>query len=127
MALGRHDGNMQSSDAAVAARHPRDPDPVPSTKAFTAFVLSIVAVVLAPFFGGVLPALIVLRLSAQAQTDIEASEGFLLGAARCRKARRLAWIALAITAAVVVALILWRMYAMLGQGPALYEIDPDVN
>ncbi len=118
---------MQSSDAAVAARHPRDPDPVPSTKALTAFTLSIVAVVMAPFFGGVIPALISLRLCAQAQDDIEASGGFLLGAARCRKARRLAWIALAITAGVLVALIIWRMYAMLGQGAALYEVDPNVN
>ena len=87
-------------------RHPDDPDPVESTKVVAAFTLAVLAVIFSPFVGGAIPALVALMLARQAEADIRASEGFLLGAGRLRKVRRMAWIALGVAAAVVIALLL---------------------
>ncbi|HZE37646.1 MAG TPA: hypothetical protein VE172_02440 [Stackebrandtia sp.] len=99
------------------ARHPRDPEPVPSTKAAAAFTLSVVAVITSPFLGGVIPAALALRLSAQASSDIAASEGFLLGAKRCLRARRLAYIAFSVAVFTVLALAMWWLYLDLTAEP----------
>lgn len=102
---------------SAAARHPRDPDPVPSTKAAAAYSLSLVALLTAPFLGGVIPAVLALWLADQADAEIAESEGFLLGAKRSGQARRLARLALGIAAFVVLALLTWWFYnAMTGNG-----------
>ena len=89
-------------------RHPDDPEPVESTKVVAARLLAAVGVALSPFVGGAIPALIALLLARQAEADIRASEGFLLGASRLPLVRRLSWIAIAISTAVVVAgLLVW--------------------
>lgn len=69
-------------------------------------LLAAVGIALSPFVGGVIPALIALVLARQAEADIRASEGFLLGASRLPSIRRLSWIAIGISAAVVVAVVL---------------------
>jgi len=69
-------------------------------------LLAGLAVALSPFVGGVIPALIALMLARQAEADIRASEGFLLGASRLPSVRRLAWTAIGIASAVVVAALL---------------------
>jgi (hydroxyamino)benzene mutase len=92
----------------LGVRHPDDPEPVESTKIVAARMLAGVAVALSPFVGGVVPALIALMLARQAEADIRASEGFLLGASRLPLIRRLAWTAVGIASAVVVAaLLVW--------------------
>lgn len=89
-------------------RDPRDPDPVPSTKAVAAMALGVVAVITAPFVAGVIPATIALRLAGQAEAEIIASKGFLTGSGRLRRGRWLAQLALLVAAAVVlIGLVLW--------------------
>ncbi|WP_144300408.1 hypothetical protein [Stackebrandtia nassauensis] len=100
----------QTDAAARSARHPRDPEPVPSTKAAAAYALSVLALATAPFLGGVIPAIITLRLSAQADADIAASEGFLLGAARNRRARKNAFLAFGITGLAILTLFTWWVF-----------------
>lgn len=95
---------------ARSARHPRDPEPVPSTKAAAAYALSVLALFTAPFFGGLIPAVIALRLCDQAEADIARSKGFLLGAARCRKARRFVLLSFGITGVAVLTLITWWVF-----------------
>jgi (hydroxyamino)benzene mutase len=103
-------------------RHPDDPEPVESTKVVAARLLAAVGVALSPFVGGAIPALIALMLARQAEADIRASEGFLLGASRLPLIRRLAWIALGIATAVVVAgLLLWVLSLARAAGDPSYD------
>lgn len=88
-------------------RHPDDPEPVESTKVVAARLLAGVGVALSLFVGGAIPAFIALMLARQAEADIRASEGFLLGGSRLAGIRRLSWIAIGISAAVVVAALLF--------------------
>ncbi|GAB3646297.1 hypothetical protein [Glycomyces tarimensis] len=105
-------------------RHPDDPDPVESTKVVAAFTLAVLAVVFSPFVGGAIPALLALMLARQAEADIRASEGFLLGAGRLPRIRRLAWIALGIAAAAVIAMLLvWAIAAARSAGDTSYNPD----
>lgn len=115
---------MIETESAGGVRHPDDPDPVESTKVVAAFTLAVLAVVFAPFVGGAIPAALALLLARQAEDDIRASEGFLLGAGRLRPIRRLAWIALGIAAAVVIALLLvWAVNAARSVGEPSYVGD----
>ena len=121
-------GMSQAAPAGTAAaRHPADPDPVPSTKAAAALALSLIALVTSPFIGGVIPAIIALRLAGQADADIAASDGFLLGAARSRRARNLARIALAITALLIVLALVWWVFRLAAAGPQPQQVDSNVN
>lgn len=105
-------------------RHPEDPDPVESTKVVAALTLAVLAVVFSPFVGGVIPALAALMLARQAEADIRASEGFLLGAGKLPRIRRLSWIAVGIAAAVVVALLLvWVVSMARSAGQPSYDGD----
>lgn len=89
-------------------RDPRDPDPVPSTKAATAFGLALVGVITAPFIGGVVPAIIALRLAGEAEAEIHASKGFLTGSLKVRRGRFLARLALLIAlSAVLLGVVVW--------------------
>lgn len=103
---------MVGMQTATAVRHPADPEPVPSTKTAAAMTLAVVAVITAPMIGGVVPALFALWLAAQAKADIVASEGFLLGASKLRRIRRLAYIALGIAALVLVFAIVWWVFGL---------------
>lgn len=105
-------------------RHPDDPEPVESTKVVAARLLAAVGIALAPFVGGVIPAFIALILARQGEADIRASEGFLLGASRLPLVRRLAWIAIGIaTAVVVAALLVWVVSLARAAGDPGYEGD----
>ncbi|GAB3218985.1 hypothetical protein GCM10027447_00690 [Glycomyces halotolerans] len=97
---------MLSVQQSGGVRHPDDPEPVESTKVVAAQVLAVLAVMFSPFVGGAIPALIALMLARQAENDIRESEGFLLGASRLPRVRRLAWIAVGVAAAAVVAMLL---------------------
>ena len=88
-------------------RHPDDPEPVESTKVVAARLLAAIGIALSPFVGGAIPALIALMLARQAEADIRASEGFLLGASRLPWIRRLSHIALVVAALAVTAVLLW--------------------
>lgn len=103
---------MIEAQQSGGVRHPEDPDPVESTKVVAALTLAVLGVVLSPFVGGAIPALLALVFARQAERDISASEGFLLGAGRLPRIRRLAWIAIGAAAAVVVALLLIWVVAM---------------
>jgi hypothetical protein len=93
-------------------RHPDDPEPVESTKVVAARLLAAIGIFLSPFAGGAIPALIALLLARQAEADIRSSEGFLLGASRLSQIRRLAWIAVGISGAVVVASLLMLVISL---------------
>jgi hydroxylaminobenzene mutase len=109
-------------------RHPEDPEPVESTKLVAARLLAGVGVALSPFVGGAVPALIALMLAAQAEADIRASEGFLLGASRLPSIRRTAWAALGIAGAVVVAaLLVWVIGLARAAGDPAYVGDVAVS
>lgn len=97
---------MLSVAESGGVRHPDDPEPVESTKVVAAHTLAAIALVLSPFVGGAIPALIALILVRQAEADIRESEGFLLGGRKLVRIRKLAWFAIAVAAAVVIAILL---------------------
>ncbi|MCD0447406.1 hypothetical protein LO763_27695 [Glycomyces sp. A-F 0318] len=105
-------------------RHPDDPEPVESTKLVAARLLAGVGAFLSPFVGGAVPAVIALMLARQAEADIRASEGFLLGASRLPAVRRTAWTALGVAGAVVVAaLLVWVLGLARASGGPSYGGD----
>lgn len=87
-------------------RHPDDPEPVESTKIVAAHTLAAIGLVLSPFIGGSIPALVALMLARQAEAEVRESEGFLLGGRKLARIRKLAWIAIGVAAAVVIAILL---------------------
>jgi hypothetical protein len=94
-----------SSGEAVAApgRHPLDPDPTSSTKATAVLTLGVLAVIMGPLVGGAIPAVIALTLGEQARREIVASRGYLTGLPRVIAGQRLAWIAMVLAVAALVA------------------------
>ncbi len=87
----------------TSGRHPLDPDPTRSTKATAVLLLGVFAVVTAPLIGGVVPALVALVLAGQARADMAAGRGYLTGARRVQAGRVLAWLAIVVAAAALVA------------------------
>ena len=109
-------------------RDPRDPDPVPSTKAVAALALGVVAVITAPFVAGVIPATVALRLAGQAEAEIVASKGFLTGSGRVRKARWFAQLALLVAAAVIlIGVVLWLVNRLGAIGGPGTDYPPNVD
>lgn len=108
----------------LSGRHPEDPEPVANTKVIAAYVLAVTGLVLSPFVGGAIPAIFALVLAKQAERDIRDSEGWLLGACKLRRIRRLAGIALGIAAAVVTVAILLGVIG-LAVGAGMPQIDGD--
>ncbi|QSB04547.1 hypothetical protein [Natronoglycomyces albus] len=107
---------------ATSQRHPVDPDPVPSSKVIAAFVLAGVGLCLAPFVGGAIPASFALVLARQAERDIRDSDGWLLGAAKLRRIRALAWTALGLAATVlVIGLLIWVISLASGAGQPQFD------
>jgi hypothetical protein len=100
--------------APQPGRHPLDPDPARSTKATAVYVLGVVAVILAPLVGGAIPAVIALTLAEQARGEIAASRGYLTGLSRVRAGQTLAWIALALAVAALVAAAVIGVLGLVG-------------
>lgn len=94
-------------------RHPLDPDPIRSSKAYTVFTLGLVAAVTGLMVGGAVPATVALWLARQARREAYASAGYLTGAAWLRRGERLAWIGvvLAVTSIVITLVIALLMMA----------------
>ncbi|GAB4008478.1 hypothetical protein GCM10029992_64940 [Glycomyces albus] len=97
---------MLSVAQSGGVRHPDDPEPVESTKIVAAHTLAAIGLVLSPFIGGAIPALVALMLARQAEAEVRESEGFLLGGRKLARIRKLAWIAIGVAAAVVIAILL---------------------
>lgn len=87
---------------AVAARDPRDPDPVRSTKARAVLALGIVALCTSVTVGGIIPAVLALSMARQCRAEMRRSQGFLTGGALLRAGERLAWAAIVVVATVLV-------------------------
>jgi (hydroxyamino)benzene mutase len=107
-------------------RHPRDPDPAPSTKARAVFALGLVAMLSGALVGGVIPATVALLLARQVRRQAYAAGGYLTGAAWVRRGERLAWagIVLALTA-LVVASIAGLLH--LAGAPGGQDFDPGTD
>ena len=88
--------------SSVAARHPLDPEPVPSTKATAVFVLGVVALLTGPLVGGLVPAVVALGLARQARADLAAALGYLTGSEHLRRGELLAWVGVGLAALVLV-------------------------
>jgi hydroxylaminobenzene mutase len=95
--------------------HPLDPEPVTSTKASAALVLSILALLLTLCGGGWVPGLAALVLIPPAREEITASAGYLTGSGALRAAKVMSWIAVGLSAVLVVGLAVWWL---LGWGTA---------
>ncbi|THV35641.1 hypothetical protein [Glycomyces buryatensis] len=109
---------------AGGVRHPDDPEPVESSKVVAAQMLAGIGVALSLFVGGVVPAIMALILASQAERDIAASGGFLLGAGKLRRIRKLAWIAIGIAGAIVLAVVLvWIVGMARSAGQTSYDGD----
>jgi hypothetical protein len=96
------------------ARHPLDPDVVPSSKATAVFVLGVIAVITGPLVGGVVPAVVALVLSQQAAAEIAVGRGYLTGLSRVRAGRTLAWIGILLAAAAIVTAIVIGILGLAG-------------
>lgn len=107
-------------------RHPLDPDPVRSTKATAVFALGLVAVLTGPFVGGVVPATLALVLARQARREAYESAGFLTGAAWLRRGERLAWAAVLLALATVVAVLVLGVLRF-AQTPIGQDFAPTVD
>lgn len=116
--------STQAETSGLSGRHPEDPEPITDTKIVAAQVLAVTGLVLSPFVGGVVPALFALVLAKQAERDIRDSEGWLLGACKLRRIRRIARIALGIVAGVIIVAILLGVIAM-AVGAGMPEFDGD--
>jgi hydroxylaminobenzene mutase len=75
----------------VPARHPLDPEPMPSTKSRAVFALGLIGLLTGVFVGGVIPATLALLLARQAHREAYTAGGYLTGSVWIRRGRRLAW------------------------------------
>ncbi|WP_092548824.1 hypothetical protein [Actinoplanes derwentensis] len=91
---------------AVPARHPLDPEPVPSTKARAVFALGLVGLLTGPLVGGVIPATLALLLARQTSRQVYAAGGFLTGSVWIRRGTQLAWVGIVLTIAALVVLLI---------------------
>jgi hypothetical protein len=107
----------------VAARHPLDPDPVPSTKATAVFVLGVLALLTGPLVGGLVPALVALGLARQARADLVAACGYLTGNDQLRRGEVLAVIGAGLAALMLVVAALAAILAA-ADGPVPHDF-PD--
>lgn len=105
-------------------RHPADPDEVPSSKAYAVLALGVVGVLLMFCGGGLLPGLAGLALVRPARSEIAAAAGFLTGGKALRSGEILSWIAVAVSAIVIVAVVIGLLIGSVGSGP---QYDENVN
>jgi (hydroxyamino)benzene mutase len=85
-------------------RHPQDPEPVRSTKAYAVLVLGAVAAITGFFIGGLIPATVALLLARQARPEMVAARGYLTGGRALRVGVGLSWLGIALAAAAAVIL-----------------------
>ncbi|SBT47883.1 hypothetical protein GA0070611_3875 [Micromonospora auratinigra] len=112
--------------APPAPRHPRDPEPVRSTKARAVFALGLIGALTGFFVGGVVPATIALTLARQARREAYASGGFLTGADWLRRGERLAWAGLLLAAVAVVAAVVIGLFR-LADAPFGHDFAPNID
>lgn len=117
---------MTAPLAQWTARHPLDPDPVASTKATAVLVLGVVAVLLGPLVGGLVPAAVALGLARQARADLLASGGYLTGAERLRSGEVLALVGMGLAALTLVIAALAAILAA-ADGPLPHDFPDTVD
>ncbi|WP_211247820.1 hypothetical protein [Cryptosporangium arvum] len=105
-------------------RHPADPDEAPSSKAWAVLTLGVVGVLLMFCGGGLVPGLAGLALVRPARTEIAAAAGFLTGGKALRAGEILSWIAVAVSAIVIVVVVVGLLIGSVGDGP---HYDENVN
>lgn len=110
----------------VAARHPLDPESVPSTKAAAVLVLGVLAVVTGPLVGGLVPAAVALALARQARADLIAGCGYLTGDERLRRGELLALIGLGFAALTLVIAAVAAVLAA-ANGPTPYDFPDTID
>ena len=106
--------------------HPLDPEPVASTKASAALVLSIVALLLTLCGGGWVPGLAALVLIRPAREEIAASAGYLTGSGALRASKVMSWIAVGLSAALAVGIAVWWLLGW-GSADPLRDYGDTVN
>jgi hydroxylaminobenzene mutase len=110
--------------AAEPERHPADPDETPSTKAWAVLALGVVGAALMLCGGGLVPGLAGLVLAGPARRELAASAGFLTGQRSLRAGEILCWIAVGVSAIVIVAVMIGLLIGSVGNGPSY---DQNVN
>ncbi|SHN36471.1 hypothetical protein [Cryptosporangium aurantiacum] len=105
-------------------RHPADPDETPSTKAWAVLALGVVGLLLMFCGGGLAPGLAGLALVRPARAELTASAGFLTGGRALRAGEIMSWIAVAVSAIVIVAVVIGLLIGSVGNGP---QYDENVN
>ncbi|TQS46674.1 hypothetical protein FL583_02825 [Cryptosporangium phraense] len=113
-----------SEQIPTGERHPQDPDEAPSSKATAVLALGIVGVLLMFCGGGLIPGLAGLLMVRSARTEIAAAAGFLTGGRALRAGEILSWIAVAVSAVVIVAVVIGLLIGSVGNGP---QYDENVN
>lgn len=109
-----------------ALRHPLDPDPVRSSKAYAIFALGLVSALTGFFLGGVVPATVAFVLAREARREAYASAGFLTGSAWVRRGERLAWLGIVLAATAVVTALVIGVIRLAGS-PAGQDFAPGVD
>jgi hydroxylaminobenzene mutase len=117
---------MPAATDPTGARHPLDPDPVRSSKAYGTFALGLVGALTGFFLGGVVPATVGLLLARQARREAYASGGFLTGVAWVRRGERLAWLGIVLAAAALVIASVIGILGLAGS-PAEQDFPPTVD
>jgi (hydroxyamino)benzene mutase len=107
-------------------RHPLDPDPVRSSKAYAVFTLGAVSALTGFFVGGVVPATVAMLLARQARREAYSSGGYLTGSVWVRRGERLAWLGLILAATAVVAALVIGVIRLAGN-PAGHDFAPSVD
>ncbi|MFG1926276.1 hypothetical protein [Cryptosporangium sp. NPDC048952] len=114
----------QPAPRTVTERHPADPDEAPSSKAWAVLALGVVGVLLMLCGGGLVPGLAGLALVRPARSEIAAAAGFLTGGKALRTGEILSWIAVAVSAIVIVVVVIGLLIGSVGNGPSY---DENVN
>ena len=115
---------MPVTRPVVGERHPADPDETASTKAWAVLALGVVGVLLMFCGGGLVPGLAGLALARPARAEMAAAAGFLTGGRALRAGEILSWIAVAVSAIVIVAVVIGLLIGSVGNGP---QYDENVN
>jgi (hydroxyamino)benzene mutase len=117
---------MSASADPTTSRHPLDPDPVRSSKAYAVFALGLTGALTGFFLGGVVPATVGMLLARQARREAYASGGFLTGAAWVRRGERLAWLGIVLAAAALVIAVVIGVLRLAGS-PAGHDFSPTID
>jgi (hydroxyamino)benzene mutase len=117
---------VPATAGSSSQRHPLDPDPVRSTKAYAVYALGLVGALTGLFVGGIVPATVAMVLARQARREAYASRGFLTGSTWVRRGERLAWLGVVLAATAVVAALVIGVF-QLATSPAGHDFAPSVD